>query len=154
MGYYVKQVDHDFFIPAESIPSLILAIRKQSDYGGYNRVLDRYMDSDDIQEIFRCWRWLADMDNHGNIVGLRFNCEQLIDDKVLIKAIAPFVRDGSYLQFIGQDDVMWRWKFINGELKTICPKIIWEDGPLNKDETHYLGRWWNNPPKPPQLPIS
>lgn len=45
----------------------------------------------------------------------------------MFKAIAPFVKDGSFLEIHGEDGAMWRWKFSNGKMRQIGAKIVWEE---------------------------
>ena len=127
MGYHVEQLDSGFFVAADVIPSLIETIHKLAENGQYSWVRDNYIDSNDVTDIFRCWRWDIDMDKHGNIVDIRFDGEKLGDDEVFFKAIAPFVQDGSFIEMRGEDNAMWRWKFSNGKLREIYPEIIWGD---------------------------
>lgn len=127
MGYHVEQLDGKFFVSADVIPSLIETIHKLAENGKYSWVRDNYIDSNDVTDIFRCWRWDIDMDKHGNIVDIRFDGEKLGDDEVFFKEIAPFVQDGSFIEMRGEDNAMWRWKFSNGKLKELYPEIIWGD---------------------------
>ena len=50
-----------------------------------------------------------------------FYGEKLGDDEIFLSALAPYVEDGSYLEFEGEDGYSWRWSFKNGKLveKTI-----------------------------------
>lgn len=127
MGYYVEQVDSDFFVPVNAISSLIETVHKLAESGQYSWVRDSYLDSNDVVDIFRCWRWDIDLDKHGNIEGIHFHGEKLGDDEVFFKAIAPFVKEGSFIEMCGEDHAMWRWKFSDGKLKEIYPEVIWGD---------------------------
>lgn len=35
------------------------------------------------------------------------------------RALAPFVKDGCFLDWVGEDHAMWRWKFNNGEMRGV-----------------------------------
>lgn len=127
MGYHVEQMDSQFFVAAEAIPSLIESVHKLAESGQYYWVRDSYKDSNDVKNIFYCWRWHVGLDDKGNISHIHFEGEKLGDDEVLFKAIAPFVQDGSFIEMRGEDNAMWRWKFSNGKLKEIYPEVIWGD---------------------------
>lgn len=49
------------------------------------------------------------------------------DDEVLFEVIAPFVKEGSYIQFAGEDGLIWRYSFKNGKYVEQYPNISWED---------------------------
>lgn len=132
MGYHIEQVDSDFFVAADAIPSLIETVHKLAESGRYSWVRYSWVENGDIdpnnvEDLFRCWRWNIELDKHGNIVGIGFDGEKLGDDEVFFKEIAPFVKHDSFIEMRGEDNAMWRWKFSNGKLKELYPEIIWGD---------------------------
>jgi hypothetical protein len=127
MGYHVEHVDSDFFVAAEVIPSLIETVRNLVESGQYSWIRDDYKDSEDVVKIFNSWRWNIEQDKHGNIVGIGFLGEKLGDDEVFFKAIAPFVKHDSFIEMVGEDHAMWRWKFVKGKMKELYPEVIWSD---------------------------
>lgn len=49
--------------------------------------------------------------------------------EAMVKALAPFMKEGSYLGFIGEDEGMWSYVFDgNGSFKTAYPTIDWTGG--------------------------
>lgn len=64
-------------------------------------------------------------DESGNICGLSYN-SKIGDEELFLEAIAPFVKSGSYISWIGEDHNMWRYEFNDGKMTTKTPKIIWE----------------------------
>ena len=44
-----------------------------------------------------------------------------------LRAIAPWVEDGSFIVWRGEDGAMWRWLFDNGEMREQTAKIRWRD---------------------------
>lgn len=42
-----------------------------------------------------------------------------------LKAIAPFVTEGSEMTWTGEDGEMWRWLFTDGEMKVQSAVITW-----------------------------
>lgn len=69
------------------------------------------MKAETLEEVLKAWRWDADTNEAGDIVDLQFQSEKLGDDKVLLNAIAPFVKEGSYIKMHGEDNSTWRWHF-------------------------------------------
>jgi hypothetical protein len=60
-------------------------------------------------------------------VRIHFEGEKIGQEDLLFEAIAPWVRDGSYIEMSGEDDAMWRWFFHAGECHEVTPTIIWEE---------------------------
>lgn len=126
MGYYIDQKDEDFFIDAHNIPNVIAAIHKLSESKSqYSWVSDKYREVKDIKELFKCWRWHVDQDDSGNIDSIYFEGQKLGDDDVLFRAIAPYVKDKSYIELHGEDNAIWRWAFKNGRFLETYPEITW-----------------------------
>lgn len=142
MGYYVEQNGFDFFIDKKHFPDVIKAIHNLANYpdmmgGGsyegektiskhYSWVNMNFSKSDDLKNIFNCWRWNIDFDDEGNIADIFFDGEKLGDDRVLLDTIAPFVKHNSFIQMRGEDNDMWRWVFRDGKCFEMSPRIIWD----------------------------
>lgn len=141
MGYCITQSCSEFFIPKENIPDLIKAIRSLSgkDYedqrrggsyisGGtknqswFSWVDMSFVNSNDIQDIFDCWRWNVELDDEGNIDVILFRGEKSGEDKLLFDTIAPFVKTGSFIEMTGEDGYCWRWLFKDSKCTEITPK--------------------------------
>jgi len=71
------------------------------------------------------WRWEALIDDDGNIIDLTFFGEKYGDDLIMLNAIAPWVKPGSYIEMSGEDGSMWRWAFDGSQCKEVYPKIEW-----------------------------
>ncbi len=114
MGYCMWQHGcQDFFIPCNKIPD---ATRALNEWGQKEQSFEDHL-----------WEagFETEKDRDGNVVGLVFTGEKLGYQFDLLWAIGPFAKDGSYLEFIGEDFSMWRWVFRKGELIEITPDIIW-----------------------------
>lgn len=83
--------------------------------------------SETFEEAMCEWGWETITDNEGNIIGISFKGEKLGDDFELFEAIAPFVKEGSFIQMSGEEDEIWRWSFNGEKCFEIYPTIIWED---------------------------
>lgn len=142
MGYCMYQSDSVFNISASNIKDVIktihaLASDKNKMFGGrwtpgvgkseswYSWVNMDFVNTNDIKEIFNCWRWDVTTDDDGNITDIYFDGGKLGDDVVLFETIAPYVNDGSYIQMRGEDEHIWRWCFNNGKLEEKSPTITW-----------------------------
>ena len=62
----------------------------------------------------------------GDIVGLTSDREHLTDEvEDTLDAIAPFVDEGSYLEFEGEDFCVWRYLFDGVKVEKIYPTVDW-----------------------------
>lgn len=133
----MDQVGADFFIAKENFPDVVRAIHNLANYpekmGGrsagkphYSWIGDNFDKINDIEEIFQYWRWEVYLDDDGNICDLNFEGSKLGDDHILLNAIAPFVREGSYIEMRGEDNEHWRWVIHQGKIKIQYPEVIWK----------------------------
>ena len=89
MGYRIQQVACKFFVEA-----------KYADYVTY-----------------RLWQhsFVARYDAQGNIDSVWFRAEKPHNQLAMLRDIAPFVHEGSYIEMQGEDFKRWRWRFCDGE---------------------------------------
>ena len=62
------------------------------------------------------WRWLPSVSEDGDIQSLEFTGEKEGDEDILFEAIAPWVRDGSFVVAACEDGRVWRWLFRSGQV--------------------------------------
>lgn len=63
-------------------------------------------------------------DDEGNIVSFSYN-DKTGGEDVLFSALAPFIRNNSFIEWRGEDGMHWRWVFIDGKMHFAEPKISW-----------------------------
>jgi len=135
MGYCMDQGETKFHVKAENKAKAHQAVRSllketakmggESSFGGVVTCSFCWVDMDDFRAAktldaqLMTWRWEAEAT--GDIVGLDFRGEKLGDDEVLLKALAPFVESGSFIQMSGEDGHSWRWCFDDGKLSEKSP---------------------------------
>jgi hypothetical protein len=125
MGYCMNLVEADFHIAKDQFEPAKLALQGLGAHGWVQA--DDLVRAETLTEALKAWRWYPDFDEKGDIVDLTFCGEKLGDDYILFLAIAPFVKDGSFVQMAGEDGDMWRWTFKNGTCVEIVPDIKWGD---------------------------
>jgi hypothetical protein len=91
MGYCIQQTACKFFVEA-----------KFADFVAY-RLRQHYFE--------------PQFDYQGNIASVWFRAEKLHDQLSMLQAIAPYVREGSYIEMQGEDYKRWRWEFCDGECR-------------------------------------
>ena len=75
-------------------------------------------------------------DGNGGIIGLCFTGEKYGhgEEEEELRAIAPAMPDGDYVEFQGEEGERWRWAFYKGKLVELSSKLVWEELP-NAAET-------------------
>lgn len=101
MGYCAKMTRNKFFVPTEHTGIVMAKMRRYP----YDLMLDRL----------------------GNIIRISFRGDKVDGDLEIFKTIAPYVRDGSSIEMLGEDGERWKWVFENGNCHEVRPKIIWDE---------------------------
>jgi hypothetical protein len=130
MSEYMEQKSSEFFIAKKDFDKVLKAIKnlmsKAGELGsGYSGDEGRHfawvgtkevLDAKDVFEAISEWRWSFIIDeNNENIIGITFDGQKLGDDKYLFNAIAPFVKEGSFIEISIDNNGDWRWEFIQGK---------------------------------------
>jgi len=152
MGYYINTNEQDFLLPVEHLHSAyeaMCALNKHDDLkrgGTYSADLDKreswysWMASNypeitnNILDIFEMLGFDIDLDDDGNITGLQYNNKDGAQD-IFLAAIAPFVADGSWINWDGEDGDRWRFIYRNGRMK-IVPAVVTYPEEIANDVTH------------------
>lgn len=127
MGYGIRSGDSEFFIAAADLEAAYAAGNRIGRGFAYMR---RDQVVTNIRELFDLWRFEPRFDpplenaEPSNLVGVEFVGENAGDEEDLFRALAPFVRSGSYLVFHGEDGDAWRLRFEDG-------KFYRDEGALN-----------------------
>lgn len=135
MGYCMSQHESAIHIDEKNVRKALKAVK---DLSGKETITDgsgrhfswvdhNFAKANDFKSVMKAWRWEVVFDDDGNVSDLRFYGEKLGDDFILLNAIAPFVKNGGYIEMHGEDGTMWRWLF-NGKTCTEKEaKVVWED---------------------------
>lgn len=113
-GYYAHAVVRNLFGRG------LETIRDGS--GAHFRWVDtkKVLDARDFPAVMEAWGFTLATNDIGDYIGIRFLTPvmKLGDEEILLKAIAPYVDEGSYITVKGEDDARWRWHFQRGTLVT------------------------------------
>ena len=133
MGYCMNQQYSEFFIPADKVNDTLKAVQALAGketihdvYSHFSWVSEDFHLATSFAEIMRAWRWHISYDADGNVDEIEFNGEKFGDDIILFKAIAPFVKEGSFIEMQGEDGALWRWYFDGNKCIEKDAKISWE----------------------------
>lgn len=135
MGYYMSQVDQDFKILAENKQAAFELLKQweQKEIArhpeldtDYNRPLrNAAILEDALSELY----WSTHCDEKGNITGLYFTGEKLLDEAKWMDAMAPAVKEGSKLMMCGEEGSHWCWYFDGENCIDYPGEVIYPDMP-------------------------
>lgn len=133
MGYYIQQRATQMRIKAENFSNVVEAINNYSTTGS---VLYHFTG---IEEAMDYIGFAIDIDDKtGDIINIEYINEKIGNLAEALKYIAPFVEDGCYIEFGGEDGALWRYMFSNGACKEIAPEIKWSNEAHQPDECFNL----------------
>ena len=130
MGYKIHLIDSDFRIDSEHERDALEDVRKLTtwnDWAWMNRANPASWDY--LKEAMEAWNFPIELDDDRNVVGIRFDGEKEGDEEELFRTLAPYVDDGSYLQFRGEDAEIWRYVFEGDsvERQDATMRYEWDD---------------------------
>ena len=102
MGWYMQSTKSEFFLPVEDRMD------------AYNAAIAALEDEEGLEliEVLQNNGFGSVCDQMGNITYLSFPTSSSFGpEHDLLQAIAPWVREGSFIEMTGEDDSVWRWYF-------------------------------------------
>lgn len=113
MSYNMRQTDSSFYMHKYHISKAVAAIQelKGKKSSGFAWVDKDFHKHSDFKDIMSEWRYAVLFNNNGDVDEIEFLGEKFGDDRVLFDAIAPYVKEESYIQMQGEDGQIWRWVF-------------------------------------------
>lgn len=148
MGYYVNTMSCDVCIPAENAKAAydaMCALNWRNDLKNGGRWPRNETDTDgprdDIwfswmhwnyheiyqsaEEILRELGFDVMVEDNGDIWLVSYD-SKIGAERDFLNAIAPFITDGSSIEWAGEDGTMWRQLFKDGKMIEQDAKIVWE----------------------------
>lgn len=130
MGYCMSQKSSKLFIGVENIPAVQMTInslmtRGSGEADGNFRWVntEKVLNAASLNAQFKEWGWAPTLDLQGNIVDLVFESEKLGDELKLFKAVAPYVKAGSFIDMYGEEGDMWRWHFDGADCQELEAQV-------------------------------
>lgn len=77
----------------------------------------------DAEEIFNKLGFYADITDEGDLFIDMYDTNKPGDEKHFLEAVAPFVEDGSYIDWVDEYGNMWKNVFNDGKMDTIYPNV-------------------------------
>lgn len=127
MGTPIHLIEAEFFIPQEAQLDALKALRDlgRREPNLHWGVSDSVKHARSLPEALDNAGWYVECDEDYNIVGIECENEKAGAEDAFFAALAPFVRDGSYLE-VRYYDEPFRWVFKDGKMETIEPEVTWD----------------------------
>jgi hypothetical protein len=153
MGYYVDIANSDFFLPKEEFGKayeLMCSLNQKDELksgGGWSEDTNpnqprpegldyhparwfSWMDANypakckTVVDVFQELGFDLNFDSDENINGLYYS-NKIGDESYFLAIIAPCVKDGSSIEWRGEDGEMWKHVYINQKMYLFEPEISW-----------------------------
>lgn len=128
MGYSANLTETDFVIKYENIVQAFNAAKMF--LMNYDKDIN-YVEKEDIEsaqnieDLFEVFGFEIEINLFADLSNIDFVWEKLGEEIILLNLIAPYVEEGSYLQWNGEDGSTWRHVFKDGKVEVVEPKIEW-----------------------------
>lgn len=129
MGYSIRTLDTNFTIPSNNMEEAHKALcqlnskdapNNEGSFQGQASTSALHSVEDIMQEL----GFLTDILPSGDLTVLSYNGKSA-DEEDFLEALAPFVEDGSYIEWIGEDNSLWRDYFVDGDMFIESGSIMW-----------------------------
>lgn len=143
MGYFVSGNSNNFRLKAgqdQAIMDGMRELNKRDDlkqggsYGPngareywFSWMNDVDFQNNDVGVFLEAVGFEVDKDENGDIVHLSYDNKTGQED-LFFAVLAPFIEDGSIIEWRGEDDERWMWEFTGGKMFIKTPVIDWNGG--------------------------
>jgi hypothetical protein len=143
MGYYITLEEANFRIPeTEQVLNVLKDLNKRDDLktggswenGKQTRVWFAWMPEDydktvkSVAQVFDLLGFETNTEDYdGEYVGLTYYNSKAGSEDIFIEAVAPFVEDGCYLEWRGEEGERWRQVVRQGKIHTQSATTVWSD---------------------------
>lgn len=145
MGYYISMVDSQFSIKAKDKAKALDAIialtepelmKKQASGGSFGPKgktacwyswvnTEELQNAKTLEEAIEIWGWSpVPNEKTGDIVGIDYDENKIGQESIMFQAIAPYVKEGSYIHISGEGGEQWRWYFDGKGMEEQIPEEI------------------------------
>lgn len=131
MGYYIEQRGGFVEIPADKVAEAEAAVRKVvGEHPHLSWVTQKdALATTTFKALMEECRWeLVTDESTGNVIDLYFRGEKSGgDEDIVLRALAPFVKSGCYIEMQGEGGERWRWVFEGGDFDEIHADVTFGD---------------------------
>lgn len=130
MGYYIETREIDFKIKESNEEKALQALKDMAIKNNEISWVDNQyiIDSKTFKQAFSECRYqssLEEVDGEMYITIDYFSGEKYGSEELIFNTLAPYVEDGSYITYQGEEGELWRYVFNNGLMQEKNAKTIW-----------------------------
>lgn len=157
MGYYVRTIEQDIFLPKVHFDAVYKEMCKLNDHdelkrgGGWGGIDSSitsqsprpegmnyhpakwfsWMDANypetclSMEEVLTSLGFELRFDDEGNLIAMFYD-NKTGQEELFIETMAPFMKDGSYIHWAGEDDYYWETRFESGAIIEKVGRIIYD----------------------------
>lgn len=142
MGYYVRGQSYNFRIKAGQDKAIMDALRElnthdELKHGGsysggskkeawFSWMNEFDWSQDNVVEFLKAAGFEVTLDENDDIINLSYDSKTGQED-LYLTVMAPFIEDGSSIEWCGEDDQQWRWSFEGGKMYNQVGERHWND---------------------------
>lgn len=127
MSYGINQItdETNFSLKKEDAENMLKDLKefakdKKFDWADEDEILE----AETIEECFEGLGYSLKEENENFVIDY-YNREKLGDDEKILEAIAKYIPNNSFIQYVGEDGEVFRLVFSNGKCEWKYPKLIW-----------------------------
>lgn len=126
MGFSMSQAECKFHIDADDKGKALRAVKAL-----VKKTKVTWADEAEVEgaknlcDAMAALNWEIEEDEGGAVVGIMFTGEKAGDEDKVFGALAPFVKDGSFIEMTGDEAAHWRWVFADGKCTHKSPTVTW-----------------------------
>jgi len=129
MGYYITQLDSKIFISNENKSKALQAIKtvNRRHYDWLVNNYETFLNAQSLEGGLLDWGYISEYDVIGNIINVQIDKEKMGGEEEIFKAMSPFIEDGSYIEYRGDDGKQWKWIFEKGKMIEKVARLVYDD---------------------------
>jgi hypothetical protein len=127
MSYSVTQGESSFYIKEQDVKGALKALKdhiKLSQRYQHGSVATKWPH---ISLALKDLGFQTEYNEDGDLIKIYYESEKSWGEQDLLKCLAPFVQNKSFVEFLGEDGERWRYWFNEGKLWVQHPEISWGD---------------------------
>jgi hypothetical protein len=121
MGYYADTVDTDFVVPAANIAAALAAVTEKfrTDSAYTDNWGDQHADPADklVAAVRDLTCFECEVTDGGDFVLSYHNDKWLSETETVLAALAPFATEGGYVRLSGEDNCLFGYRVVGGNLR-------------------------------------
>ena len=133
MGYHISQRGDKFRMESDQVGEAYLTLKHYAERNEMSWVnQDTCAKEDDFKTLMSECQWDIEIDGNGTVIGITYNGEKCGDQEQVLKVLAPYVKNRSWIEMQGEDGEVWRYAFYKGTFEEV-QGVVKYDMPWDED---------------------